>query len=70
MPEYVPPPKKPSDKAIKEKQVPMKRVLQLSQPFVDKFDPAEMGRPIVLYPQFDHTGFDKNFSKLRIYNPV
>ena len=70
MPEYVPPPKKPSDKAIKEKQVPMRRVLQLSQPFVDKFEPAEMGRPIVLYQQFDHTGFDKNFSKLRIYNPI
>lgn len=70
LPEYVPPERKPTNEAIRAKAVPMQKVLQLTQPFMDKFDSADMGRPTILYPQFDHTGFDKNFSKLRIYNPI
>lgn len=68
MPKYRQPLASPSEASIIAKRVPMKRVIQITQPFKNKFDGADMGENIVLYETYDRTGFDKNFSKLKIYN--
>jgi len=69
-PKYQKPLKPPSKQAIFLSRVPMKKEIQLTQPFVDKFDGAEMGRPIDMTLTYNHSVFDANFKNLRIYNPI
>lgn len=70
MPKYRQPEAPPSNASVNAKRTPMHRVLQITQPFENKFDGAEMGKNIVLYETYDRTGFDKNFSNLKVYNPL
>ena len=70
MPKYRQPLAQPSYASVIAKRIPMHRVLQITQSFENKFEDAEMGKNIVLYETYDKTGFDKNFSNLKVYNPL
>ena len=69
-PKYQAPLAPPTKQSIILKQIPMKREIQLSQPFMPKFDKADMGEPVVMTLTYNHSVFDYNFKNLKIYNPV
>lgn len=69
-PVYQPPLKPPTSKAVTLSFIPMRREIQLTQPFVDKFDKADMGKPMQFTETYSRSAFDFNFERLRLYNPV
>ena len=70
MPKFIPKKEPPSNKIIYLKRIPMTKQYQLSQPFKNKFDSADMGRKMELTETYNHSVFDTNFKNLKIYNPI
>ena len=70
IPEYQPAPAPPSELSILLTQIPMDGAIQIHQPFMPKFDTADMGRPQDLTEPYNRSVFDYNFKNLTIYNPV
>ena len=60
----------PSRESVLLSKIPMKREIQLSQPYMPKFDNADMGRPMDFTTTYNHSPFDFNFLNLKLYNPV
>jgi hypothetical protein len=69
-PKYQAPLAPPTKQSIILKQIPMKREIQLSQPFMPKFDGADMGQRLEMTTPYNMSVFDYNFKNLKIYNPV
>ena len=69
-PVYVEPQKPPSKEAVILSRIPMRREIQLTQPFVPKFDRADMGMPMEFTSPYNMSVFDTGFGDLRLYNPV
>ena len=69
-PDYVPPLEAPSQQAVRLSYIPMRREIQLTQPFVNKFDGADMGRRSQFTSPVNRSAFDSGFERLKIYNPI
>lgn len=69
-PKFEKPQKPPSKSLVFLKRVPMKNEIQINQRFVDKFDGADMGRPIQLTDVYNRSVFDINFLSLKLFNPI
>jgi hypothetical protein len=70
LPKFQPKLAPPSKLAVELKYVPMRPEIQLYQPFMDKFDGADMGRNMNFTDPFNRSVFDSNFKNLELYNPI
>ena len=70
LPKFQPKLAPPSKHAVSLKYIPMREELQLYQPFMNKFDGADMGRKMNLTDPFNRSVLDSNFENLELYNPV
>ncbi|MHA1987747.1 MAG: hypothetical protein ACW98D_14015 [Promethearchaeota archaeon] len=70
LPDFQAPLEPPSRISIYLKRIPMKREIQLTQRFENKFDSADMGNKINLTETYNHSVFDYNFKNLKLYNPI
>ena len=70
LPEFQAPLEPPTLRTIYLKRIPMKKEIQITQRFEDKFDTADMGREMNLTETYNHSVFDYNFKNLKLYNPV
>jgi hypothetical protein len=69
-PKFQPKLEPPSRTAISLKYIPMREEVQLFQPFMNKFDGADMGRNMDLTDPYNRSVFDSNFENLSLYNPI
>ncbi len=60
----------PSRNDISLKYITMREEVQLFQPFMNKFDGADMGRNMDLTDPYNRSVFDSNFENLSLYNPI
>jgi len=60
----------PSIESVMLKRIPMRREIQITQPFKNKFDPADMGRKVEFTDPYNRSVFDSNFKNLKLYNPI
>ena len=59
----------PTKETLRATKTPMTPSIQLFQEFKNKFDDADMGKPMSFTATYNRTPFDSNFRKLKIYNP-
>lgn len=70
LPEFQAPLEPPTLRTIYLKRIPMKKEIQITQRFENKFDTADMGREMNLTETYNHSVFDYNFKNLKLYNPI